>query len=514
MRARKPSQPLIQISQAQALLILIDKYHADPAKYQELSRLYLSGANNPSNLARISAYMQDEALQEYWISRSPQSIDSDPSRRYFETHLAHQTLVATLPMLEATSLDQYLKLLDGSLPEDAQYYVHITRDLIDEPIFDAQAPVYDEYKDIYRRFKADTIFSDFPPEQKQLLERLVAISLTSTAAAMHPGGAPLPLDIYQQGYFSAPNKGKQSKPNQELVRSNHFGLMKGHMAVPADDVAHTDTPFAILKASDKSSYDPQAQWVRDSFDHLVHPYSNSISGTVLCQLRHFKRLLNDGTLNFKSSDEIKTFFKCFISTMLFATGGHSLHEYCSTLMLPEVKAELSSIPFFDAANEVSLFLQDNSTAFDAAMEKAISYNQSLLKKQSLCAEVRSTQKTAEEESQTPLLIKQVTDIHKVLTGNLSEKNKKIFSNLIVPIEKMILFLEKNPSSIAQEVKSELEPYFREAGSMLTAWGKSERSRFCLFADTKAVVATERTFEQTKHMLDSISASPAHAAATP
>jgi len=43
--------------------------------------------------------------------------------------------------------------------------------------------------------------------------------------------------------------------------------------------------FPYIKPSDQAKYDKEALWIQKSFSHLVHPYSNSLSGTLLCQLR-------------------------------------------------------------------------------------------------------------------------------------------------------------------------------------------------------------------------------------
>jgi hypothetical protein len=91
---------MLTISVGQALLILMDKYGTST----ELKTLYLNGGTNRLTRARIRDLMQHVALSEYQISYDPSVIDTDPSRRYFETHLAYETLNDTLPKLWLSDL--------------------------------------------------------------------------------------------------------------------------------------------------------------------------------------------------------------------------------------------------------------------------------------------------------------------------------------------------------------------------------------------------------------------------
>ena len=82
-----------KITPGQGLLLLLEYYQDDSKKLIQLKKLYLSGAKDVERCIELCDAMLDEPLLEiYDIAIDEKSIDSDPSRRYFETHLAYQTL--------------------------------------------------------------------------------------------------------------------------------------------------------------------------------------------------------------------------------------------------------------------------------------------------------------------------------------------------------------------------------------------------------------------------------------
>ncbi|MCW8483823.1 hypothetical protein OQJ14_10665 [Fluoribacter dumoffii] len=97
----------MKISVGQALLILLAKNRDNGDKYNQLKHLYLAGAKDEETRAAIDAYLQDPALEDYEISKAPKDINRDSSRRYFETHLAYETLsseLGILPLRKCTNI--------------------------------------------------------------------------------------------------------------------------------------------------------------------------------------------------------------------------------------------------------------------------------------------------------------------------------------------------------------------------------------------------------------------------
>src|SRR5438128_1292501 len=103
----------IRLSPGQAILILIEKYRnklttllKNPEKtvfineqiknlesyLEKLYLLYLSGIKSEEDSSEFRKAMADESLQKYIIVYDYEEIDNDPTRRYFETHLAAATL--------------------------------------------------------------------------------------------------------------------------------------------------------------------------------------------------------------------------------------------------------------------------------------------------------------------------------------------------------------------------------------------------------------------------------------
>ncbi|WP_155080578.1 hypothetical protein [Piscirickettsia salmonis] len=79
-----------------------------------------------------------------------------------------------------------------------------------------------------------------------------------------------------------------------------------------------------------------------NFSKLVHPFSNSISGTMLSQLRMLKSLHNKRKFKFQKTNCIK-YLHTLASAMLFNSGGHSYYEFLYPLTLDDVKIAFEPI---------------------------------------------------------------------------------------------------------------------------------------------------------------------------
>ena len=137
----------------------------------------------------------------------------------------------------------------------------------------------------------------------------------------------MPLDIYQVGEYKKTNKGVQSKGNDRRNSPTiHLGLMKSYMPIPkakGDEKLYenkiveveNDTSnkkralYQRLKSSDKSTLKVGSLWAEIISNTYVHPYSNSISGTTLCQIRmlchlaknHHKLPINENEISLNIS---------------------------------------------------------------------------------------------------------------------------------------------------------------------------------------------------------------------
>ena len=76
---------------------------------------------------------------------------------------------------------------------------------------------------------------------------------------------------------------------------------------------------------------------------------------------------------FCKNSELKVYLQCFISLLLYQSGGHTLHELLYPLTLPEIKENFLFINEFNKINMQSLFQTANEQAFDKALNDTILY---------------------------------------------------------------------------------------------------------------------------------------------
>ncbi|MCW8460344.1 hypothetical protein [Fluoribacter dumoffii] len=481
----------MKISVGQALLILLAKNRDNGDKYNQLKHLYLAGAKDEETRAAIDAYLQDPALEDYEISKAPKDINRDSSRRYFETHLAYETLSSELENFTLEEMHQHLEAIKGTA-----YSSYAS--LYEEVLQGEYTPSDDtehEYADYLNKLKEKEIFSQFNDEQRQKIVDVVSSAFVAMIIASQSQDL-LPLDIYGEGIFL--DRGKEPKRNQRKTTTSALGILQSADPVPLNDPARMAKTQDFLKPSEQSTYDPNAQWVQDNFSRLVHPFSNSISGTMLCQLRALAKikelkklvdymeaqgkpasesaeqshpidethkqmerdlvlyimkpgygkvtsevleqadeLVKEGKISKETIEAVKrrvdesllaskeklgTFLKIYVSALLFNAGGHSLHEFVSPIGLAKVQEEFSDIEGFETLDLEELFLNTNQEAFDKALNKAIAYNEQILKKKAVNEEISSL-KTATDERVIPGLIN-ASQLSKDVKANLLELAQK------------------------------------------------------------------------------------------
>ncbi|KTD78841.1 hypothetical protein [Legionella waltersii] len=383
-----------RISFGQALLLLIDKYKEDKSICRALRQFYIEGIFSSADLKYIENLFQESCLtEEYEISYRDMDINEDESRRYFETHLAFETLLIALNQIKKDDLLEYNKALYDALPEENRNkFNNYTNGKI-SPKEDNFAT---EYMDAFEKVQHHENYQSLSFEQK---EKLILTLRASWLGVLHAKNPQVPLNLYGTGFFSEQNRGrvvkeKPSTPTLAFISerspyfSNHFGLMKTYMPVPRNDIAYAERGFTFLKPSDQNTYDPLAEWPRKNFSKRVHPFSCSISGTTLCQLRFMKKLQDEGKLVFNSQEKFTNFLKCFFSSLLFNSGGHAFNEFLGVLEMTEIRKEFTFIDGFDQINATMLLLDGNESAFDKALNDTFAYTKVLLAKKAVNDELR------------------------------------------------------------------------------------------------------------------------------
>lgn len=426
----------IKITTSQALLLLLEKYRKSKDYNDDLVRLFFLGAVDKEAEKKIKKFVKEIEV-EYEISND--GIE-DPSRRYFETHLAFHTLSIAANNVTLSELNQHFASLQTLLlkKSDSPISLTILKDflecnfdqLIENPNVDEGDKLnIKEYSDLYAKLNPEyaqkktnynlkklendkktiknkrqlqllpttkeleeqyalenSYFRDFTDEDK---EKLALIALSSfLTILMNKDINDLPIDIYGQGFYDRKNRGQVKKLDQQYVCSHHLGLIKNFMGLSANDIAFSKIRFDYARVADRTNFDPASTWAKENFSYLVHPFSCSISGTMLLHLRVFSALFSQSLLTFNTQIKFENFIKAFVPLMIFNSGGHTFFEFLYPLRLKEVK---ESYHFLNTSeiNMDNLFLQNNKKAFIAALDAAIIYNNEIIKRKSLMIQVEN-----------------------------------------------------------------------------------------------------------------------------
>ncbi|CDZ78901.1 hypothetical protein BN59_03216 [Legionella massiliensis] len=412
------------ISPSQALLILIDHYQhqcaklaasqsAEPEKLRavtvkiaELKRLYILGVRiteadpkfrafnvNPDDLKKMEQFLADPCLSSYEISKDKKIINNDPTRRYFETHLAHETVTDQIDLMDSDLLQDHVSRLIKALESKE----NDARDCVDvfANTYHGDSSAHKEYANCLERIRSREIFGELHEEQREKVILIVKSAFLGVVNAQARRDE-LPVNIYSKSLLYGAWRGKELITDDDnlnankgnAVQSAHMGLVKGSMPVPLGDIAtSSNAPPSSMKASDQSRFKDDGEyykWLEMNFAGFVHPFSNSISGTVLCQLRNLAEQKNgyvSGIAN--SAEQIEKFSRLLIATMLYGTGGHSLNEYSFPFQLEEVRREFAGVAGFEDINLATLFVDNNDEAVNRAINDTITYNTHFLRKQNL-----------------------------------------------------------------------------------------------------------------------------------
>lgn len=428
--------PKPKITPGQGLLLLIEYYQDDPIKQTSLKKLYLSGAKDTEYcIALCDALLEEPLLDEYELVIDEASINADPTRRYFETHLAFQTLNYQLPHINLGALYNLYRssaaLVDKQMPQEELDTINqVFKGECKRPAFKKRENY--QYNFYIRRLKEKTVFPQFTKEAREKIKWLVRVQYMALVNGWQ--FTDMPLDIYKTEQFSNRTRGK-IRLGEEIrsIRNRSFGLLKGHMPLAADDLALSDWVFEHMKSADYSCYDIDSPVIQACFQQLVHPFSNSISGCFLVHLRtlaclHTRNASHGFTASLPAFTQL---MRLSMASTLFYSGGHSLYEYAAVLASPEIQEFFAYMPGFAHLDLDHLFYHGNEMAFDTALVATLKYNASLLTKRRMHLELLSSNipffrsvATNETARSTPSMsdltdLSDMTDVEKytVLSGS-------------------------------------------------------------------------------------------------
>lgn len=282
-----------------------------------------------------------------------------------------------------------------------------------------------EYAEGVRLLKKPGSFPLFKPAQgkgKQTAEqiwlerkeKMMLLGMCSHASmkVLNAGinNATFPLGLYEKegSVYDDVNRGRiprqDEQGNPQNVRPHTLGIMRAYMPLPKDDTLFAPEPAEYARGADNSTFKndktPTGELVAhqmpdEIFATKVTPFVNSISGTMLIHLRMTAQLLREHKYTYeaqgknatKTEEQLKNYFKSFVSYMIYMCGGHSIHEFLRVMQLPEVKEEFKDLPGFDSLNLETLFKAENDDAFERAVDKTVDYNTTILQRKELHEEL-------------------------------------------------------------------------------------------------------------------------------
>ena len=374
------------ISPGQGLLLLMDYYESNRPRYNQLVKYYLLGPSDLVEYNRIINELYHPILNDYTIDFSPHTITDDPTRRYFETHLAYWTLINGLDEFDSRELVMHNRTLED-LIEDSD----LSLDWI-------KSNVPEEYSLFFQGLADHSFIPDLTMNQRDKLSELVQSVILGLAVASSYDEI-LPINIYSLDFFEEEQRGREYRIDKSgdhtkyiyRILTQNWGLLKSLTPLGRDDIALSEKKINYLKPSDMSIFKEDAAWVHYNFNRLVHPFSNSISGTMLVQLRVLAGIKQHGLKDplLLKIDSLSSYFKLMTSAMILHSGGHSYFEFLTPIMLDPVRKEFRDLPGFKLLNMESMLYTGNEPAVENAILESRAYNRITLLRGKLMTTIKA-----------------------------------------------------------------------------------------------------------------------------
>ena len=409
---------MTKISVFQALTLLAEKYRHDPsnrARFQQINDFYLTGVRSALSQETLAGLLKDPFLTGFEVSATKKDINEDPVRRYFESHLCHNTLATSLDDLDMFLLTENFNLIFERIPDNVQdlFLAVIEAKIIPRHI--------DEYSDgLSKLNKPDSYQSLSPTETsgratpEDILndrkQKLIFIAKTMYAIIVinHKNHADdLPLNLYNlrpASPYNPINRGREERLDRDLpdkyqlqnVRPHTLGIMRSYMPLPREDALFSEEPSNYSRPADQYTYidnhylsSSPYSVPKKMFSNGVTPFVSSISGTMLMQLKIMAVFLHNGIFPFQAKPgdsnnvQLQLYIKSFVAFMLYNAGGHSLDEYLSILNYAIVRKEFEDLAGFSSLTLKNLFQDQNTVAFDKTIEQTIVYNNNIIQKKKI-----------------------------------------------------------------------------------------------------------------------------------
>lgn len=292
----------MNITVFQALTLLAQKYRKNEEIYPKIKSLYLSGIETTDDKLLLNLLLDDDLLKEHRIQVTRLGINNDPVRRYFESHLCLQTLVISLDALEYDSLNYYYYDVVNLIKKEGlwkNYQLCLIKPAPEDEMYQIRMENTEGIRilnrlDSYQSLKPKNMDEDDAmvvlTKRKSKLHLLANISFASWYLANMIRDLPLNLYDQRRGHYNEVDRGRENRIGQD-VKSQTMGIMRSFMALSLDDALFSQQPANYIRPADQTTYVPGAKQPDQAFRSLVTPFSNSISGTLLAQLKVMAQLV-------------------------------------------------------------------------------------------------------------------------------------------------------------------------------------------------------------------------------
>jgi ankyrin repeat protein len=443
------SGSFITLSISESLLLAIEaglKAKIEQSQLEILYKLYLEGRKTPEQalfLDELKTILSDKG---YLVSTTEQTTNEDPTRRYFETHLAHHLLeknAETLVHDELVTFTENLRKRLYSLPNPNANRIKV------EAIFSGEidAAILSKYEQEYAELISKLAQHDYHGLSRKACDNCLQIACATSLATLNTQLDTMPADVYEDSEFTMGMDGRgrktKSRTQQEWVRTTAKGLMKSTSPLPLyNDWANAinknygekDHFSPFQRSVDQSKFMTENQWVQHLFSYQIHAYSNGISSTTLAQIRN---MILEKRLDQPYFQGIfQKYMTVFAALMVYNSGGHSFFEVFEVFKLPICRELLENEPIIlDCLERDQLMYQwlyaDQKEAFSASLQATIAYMHVLLAKKQMHTKLYQQNVRQESLPAIPL------SLHKAIVyANVEEFSRVVSRTAKTKIDKV------------------------------------------------------------------------------
>ncbi len=450
---RNNSNGEVTVSVGEGLLIVINACKTaklDQSIIEQLKTLYLEGIKSATEndfITDIKELLADH--KQIKVSKNPEIINADPTRRYFETHLANHLLRANAEELDTDNLRIFNINLKHNLwralaqkPDDKIKLNFILKGVMAPSLNKYQL----EYAELIKKLSSHN-FHGLTAKACDNLAEIAKMTIIATMNTEHDKS--MPADIYSDSVFTMgmDGRGRMIKKTNEAVLTGFKGLMQSITPVPVGDLARDNdteqfqTPLyeqeidehdrlvrdknkninlipvttinedgmgetqkipvhvtrermrasPFQRSADQAKFMMESQWCQHLFSRQTQIYSNGISSTTLATLRNILMQKREG--NPFHEHYFEKLMASFAALMLYNSGGHSLFEIFEVFKLPQLSEIMEESGYSQIVRRDELMQQwlikDNPEQFNKAIDETLLYMEQLINRRILNAQLKS-----------------------------------------------------------------------------------------------------------------------------